>query len=329
MDIQQYILYLCQEAVVKHASDIHFHPQDKKIIIKFRIYSELYVIEEISLSDYLKLNSLLKYRAKLDISEKRKAQSGQFELEINKENYAFRVSTLPLNEQQEAIVIRVLFPNLTQCALSIFKEQAIKIEQLINYQSGLILFVGPTGSGKSSTLYQLALKLACNQQQVISIEDPIEINLKEILQVQFNEKAGRTYANVIKSILRCDPDVIIIGEIRDAETAICTIQAALSGHLVLSTLHAEDGKGALEKLLEFGISKTELKQGVKGIVAQRLVKLINDNEKQGIIAEVNCRKDIIGFLDDHQLLTENLSYWFDKAVKYNYISLEDMLYETM
>ena len=211
----------------------------------------------------------------MDIGERRRPQNGALTVVNNAITISLRLSTLPTS-YQESLVIRILPENsyhpLSQ--LSLFPQTTKKLFSLLKHSHGLIIFTGPTGSGKTTTLYSLLheTKKVFNRN-IISLEDPIEKKSKDVLQVQVNEKAGITYASGLKAILRHDPDIIMVGEIRDAETAKIAVRASLTGHLVLTTMHTRDSKGAIYRLLEFGVSLQEIEQTLIAIAAQRLVDL--------------------------------------------------------
>lgn len=256
-----------QYAIHQHASDIHFIPSHSQVEVKLRIRDELTCYDTLNLNTYQKILTLLKFQAGLDVSSRHKAQSGRYIYEF-KSLYFLRVSTLPLNLGTESCVIRITPQYFQSTANDATKD----ITQLMTKKQGLILFSGPTGAGKSTLMYQMVLyakeKLNLN---IITIEDPVEQILNGVTQISVNEKADITYGTSLKAILRCDPDVILIGEIRDKKIAKEVIQASLSGHLVLSTIHATDCSGVILRLLEMGITEQDLLQAVNLIVNQRLI----------------------------------------------------------
>jgi competence protein ComGA len=266
---------LVHEAYSQGATDIHFIPRKVDCLIKFRLGSDLLAKETIPKSLSSKLISHFKFLASMDIGEKRRPQIGSLMLSIQKKLINLRLSTLP-TPNDESLVIRLLpqeesFPI---SELSLFPNSTKTLLSFMMHSHGLIIFTGPTGSGKTTTLYSLLN--ASNEEinrNVITLEDPIEKHSDQILQVQVNEKAGITYATGLKAILRHDPDIIMVGEIRDEETAKVAVRAALTGHLVLSTMHTKDAKGAIYRLLEFNISMQEIEQTLIAVVAQRLVQI--------------------------------------------------------
>lgn len=266
---------LILEAFVDRVSDIHFIPRKEDCLIKYRFGNDLMIKETISKAHSTKLISHFKFLASMDIGEKRRPQTGSLMLSIHEKLINLRLSTLP-TPFEESLVIRLLpqedpFPTTE---LSLFPEAIKTLTSLMKNKHGLMIFTGPTGSGKTTTLYSLLH--AAHQtlhRNVITLEDPIEKHTDYLLQVQVNEKAGITYASGLKAILRHDPDIIMVGEIRDEETAQIAIRAALTGHLVLSTMHTKDTKGAIYRLKEFNINIQEMEQSLLAIAAQRLFDL--------------------------------------------------------
>lgn len=222
-----------------------------------------------------RLISHFKFTASMDIGEKRRPQSGAYSFSHNGHSIGLRFSTLP-SSKNESMVIRIL-PQENQIPyyqISIFPELTRKLIALLKHAHGLIILTGPTGSGKTTTLYSLlALTAEMVTRNVITLEDPIEKQSDTVLQVQVNEKAGVSYASGLKAILRHDPDIIMVGEIRDKETAEIAVRAALTGHLVLTTMHTREAKGAIYRLNEFGVNWLEIEQTLIAVTAQRLVEL--------------------------------------------------------
>ncbi|WNB93555.1 competence type IV pilus ATPase ComGA [Bacillus sp. NEB1478] len=263
------------EAVKQKASDIHFLPIKKGGIVQFRIDERLLEFKTLTQEEYLRVISHFKYSARMDIGEIRKPQSGSMDTMVNNENVHLRFSSIP-SAFNESLVIRILpqQETLSIGELSLFPQTLQLLLLLIRRSSGLLLFSGPTGAGKTTILYTL-LQFLQNQfkRQVVTLEDPVERKVDSFLQMEINEKAGVTYREGFKSLLRHDPDVIMIGEIRDEAAARLVIRASLTGHLVLSTMHATDCLGCIERLREFGIQETELKQTLMGVVSQRLISV--------------------------------------------------------
>ncbi|MBE3569770.1 MAG: type II/IV secretion system protein [Bacillales bacterium] len=260
-----------------YATDIHFEPKTHGYQIQLRTHGMLTPYRKLTVKEGERLISQFKYMASMDISEKRKPQSGSLILETEKGKIALRVSTLPSVLQRESLAIR-LSPQKAAIdvgRLSLFPNSVKKLLALLHYSHGLIIFTGPTGSGKTTTLYSLVSHSTSQfNRKVITLEDPVERQNDSWLQLQVNEKAGLTYSSGLKAILRHDPDIVIVGEIRDEETARITMRAALTGHLVLTTMHTKDAKGAIYRLLEFGIEWNDIQQTLVAVSAQRLVRLL-------------------------------------------------------
>ncbi|PLT34722.1 competence type IV pilus ATPase ComGA [Bacillus sp. V5-8f] len=262
-------------AVRLSASDIHILPRKEGPLIQFRIDNKLFPQVMLTIEESDRLISHLKFLASMDIGEKRRPQSGSITMVIDKKTIGLRLSTLP-SSFSESLVIR-LIPQQTILPieqLSLFSNTANKLMALLKHSHGMIIFTGPTGSGKTTTLYSLLhhAKEIINRN-VITLEDPIENESEQMLQVQINEKAGISYSVGLKAALRHDPDIIMVGEIRDSETAKIAVRAALTGHLILTTMHTRDAKGAIYRLLEFGVSWVEIEQTLIAVTAQRLLEL--------------------------------------------------------
>lgn len=263
------------DAYTANASDIHFIPRKDEALVQYRVDDELVTKQVLSKERCERLISHFKFLAAMDIGERRRPQNGSLSLMVKDFTVNLRLSTLP-TAYEESLVIRILphesfFP-LSQ--LSLFPNTTKKLISLLKHSHGLLVFTGPTGSGKTTTLYTLlhTTKRLFNRN-IITLEDPIEKKSDDVLQVQVNEKAGITYASGLKAILRHDPDIIMVGEIRDAETAKIAIRAALTGHLVLTTMHTRNAQGAIYRLLEFGVLLQEIEQTLIGVAAQRLIEL--------------------------------------------------------
>lgn len=275
--VEQRCFQLLKKAHQFGASDLHMIPNEENYIYYFKKTSQMFEAGQLPLNLGIRIISYFKFLSSLDISEKRKPQSGSFQHMFNSQKFSFRVSTLPSVYGKESLVIRLQQHDNAKIihSLSLFRGASDKIVELANQRQGMILFVGPTGSGKSTSMYSLTKYCAENMNRhVISLEDPVENSQSYLLQIQVNERSGVTYAKGLKAILRHSPDVIMIGEIRDEDTAKAAIQASLTGHLVVSTIHAKDGLGALYRLMDLGISIDELKQTVTGVVTQRLVSVV-------------------------------------------------------
>lgn len=262
-------------AVEHHATDIHILPRKEDTLIQFRITNKLSPRMSLPKEECDRLISHFKFTAHMDIGERRRPQSGAVFTNVNGSSFGLRLSTLPSNNR-ESMVIRLL-PQQDKYSfdrLSLFPDMARKLLNLLRHSHGMIIFTGPTGSGKTTTLYSLLNETASrDQRSVITLEDPIEKECGTVLQVQVNEKAGVTYAAGLKAILRHDPDIIMVGEIRDAETARVAVRAAMTGHLVLTTMHTRDSPGAIHRLHEFGVNWLEVEQTLVAVTAQRIVEL--------------------------------------------------------
>ncbi len=266
---------LLDQAVVQGASDIHWEPQELDFIVRYRIDGVLSLKCRLSSGAARSVLSRLKVMAGLDISERRIPQGGRMSIEVRNRRIDLRVSTLP-TVYGEKIVVRILDPETAKRsldALGMRSQVEAGVRELLKRPHGLILVTGPTGSGKSTTLYALLRELRAETLNIVSIEDPVEYRLVGVNQVQVHGH-GLTFAKGLRSILRQDPDVIMIGEIRDEETARIAIAAALTGHLVLSTLHTNTAAQALTRLLDMGIEPYLLAAAVSGVLSQRLVRVL-------------------------------------------------------
>jgi type IV pilus assembly protein PilB len=264
------------QAAEDGASDIHFEPQEDVLVVRLRIDGVLHEVQRIPKRMMPGVTTRLKVLAKLDIAERRKPQDGRISLNAAAAGRMLdiRVATLPTVEG-EAVVMRLLdksqkAPTLTELGLS--DDMRVKMEALIRRPTGAILVTGPTGSGKSTTLYAALTEINRPEINIITVEDPVEFRLAGVNQVQINPRAGLTFAAALRSILRSDPDVVMVGEIRDGETAKISIEAALTGHLVLSTLHTNDAPGALTRLNEMGVEPFLTGSAVSAVLAQRLAR---------------------------------------------------------
>lgn len=276
------------------ASDLHLVPTKGHYSVLLRKFGKLIHAGNLPDEIAMRIISYLKYLSALDISEKRKPQSGAFQKEIEQNMYAFRISTLPSVFAKESIVVRVLRQNFAYplASLCYYPQTAHLLSKLVQHSQGLLLVTGATGSGKTTTLYSLVQYCrTALSRHVISLEDPVESSQEELLQIQVNERAGVTYAAGLKAILRHSPDVIMIGEIRDRETAKIALEAALTGHLVITTVHAKDTVNCLYRLMDLNISIEELRQALVGIVAQTLVD----------IEQLDERKALFEILSDEEL----------------------------
>jgi Tfp pilus assembly pilus retraction ATPase PilT/8-oxo-dGTP pyrophosphatase MutT (NUDIX family) len=262
--------------IAGRASDIHIEPEELGIAVRHRVDGVLALTRTLPRSVGPALVSRIKILSGLDIADRLRPQDGRARVAVNGVAVDLRVSTLPASHG-EKVVIRVLDGRSTVMSLEsmgFHADELARIEQLLQSREGLILVTGPTGSGKTTTLYAALRRLKERGVNIVTVEDPIEYRLPGIVQVQVNEKAGLTFASALRSIMRQDPDVLLIGEIRDRETAEIAIQASLTGHLVLSTLHTNDAPSAVTRLIDIGVASYKIATAVKGVLAQRLVRRV-------------------------------------------------------
>ena len=270
------------QAIKEKASDIHVEPEEDMLRVRYRVDGILHESNSPPKNLANAIISRIKVLAHMDIAEKRKPQDGRIELKVEGKAIDLRVSAFP-TIHGENVVLRILDKSsvlLGLRELGLEKEDLNNFEKLIKRPYGIILVTGPTGSGKTTTLYAALSTINSPDKNIITIEDPVEYQLSMIRQTQVNPKAGLTFASGLRSILRQDPNVIMVGEIRDKETADIAIQAALTGHLVFSTLHTNDAAGALTRLVDMGIEPFLIASSVIGVVAQRLVRVICDRCKE-------------------------------------------------
>ncbi len=275
---------IISQAIKQRASDVHFEPYEDQLVIRFRIDG---ILKEV-LSQDSRIASLviarIKIISRLDISERRLPQDGRVSLSLGDKNVDVRVSTLP-SSYGERIVLRLLDKQSAQINID---DLGLPMQILNNYKKslksseGIILFTGPTGSGKTTTLYAGLRELSDSSQNILTVEDPIEYTLKGIGQTQVNTKTGYSFAKGLRAMLRQDPDVMMVGEIRDVETAQIAIQSSLTGHLVLSTVHTNSAVGAITRLRDMGIESFLLSSSLRSIISQRLVRRLCNNCKEEV-----------------------------------------------
>lgn len=272
----QLVSQIMEAAISARATDIHIEPLADSVRIRYRVDGELHNVMKVPQDMMLSVASRIKVLAGMNVTERRRPQDGRFSLDAQNRSYDFRISTLP-SVHGEKVVLRVLdssrvLTGLPQLGLEPIQMQAL--ERLISRPHGLILVTGPTGSGKTSTLYACLSTVQGERNNIITIEDPVEYQLDGITQVQVDQIIDLTFANGLRSALRQDPDIIMVGEIRDSDTAHAAIRAALTGHLVFSTLHTNTAVGAMSALVHMGIPRYLIASALTGIVAQRLVRVI-------------------------------------------------------
>jgi type IV pilus assembly protein PilB len=282
------------QAVKEGASDIHIEPDEEKFRVRLRVDGVLQSIREYPMELHPNIVSRVKIMANLDIGERRKPQDGRFEITVAGRGFDVRTSTLPLNKG-EKVVMRLLDKskikiNLHELGFS--EDQHRLFTEHLERPHEIILVTGPTGSGKTTTLYGALNKINDVGRNIVTVEDPVEYELRGVNQVQVNPKAELTFVTAMRSILRQDPDVVMIGEIRDVETAEIAMQAALTGHLVLSTLHTNDAAGAIARLVDMGIAPFLIASSVGLVVAQRLVRLLCPQCKQSFVPPEGVQRDL-------------------------------------
>ena len=277
MEMNELATEVFTQAIKHQLDDIHLLPVGEEYVFYLRDVNGLKELRKISDEVALQFISYLKYQAGMDVGERRRPQSGSLTFEISKEQMIeLRLSVITNFKQKESMVIRLLHRSKKEKAsirsMTYFPKDWALLQQFLRYKSGLILFSGPVSSGKTSTMYALLRgRMQEKTLQVITMEDPVEYHEPMFLQTEINEKAGITYELLIKSSLRHHPDMMLIGEIRDEMTAKMVIRGALTGHLMLATVHAKDCKGVIPRLEELGITKDLLRQTLVAVVAQRLV----------------------------------------------------------
>lgn len=274
--------YLLYNAVNENASDIHIEPDDKKLRVRYRVDGLLYEKMRPPYQMHAAIVSRIKIMAELDIAQRRLPQDGSIHVLMQSRPIDLRVSVMP-GVYGEKVVIRIIDARriLTSLeSLGFSWENLKKFRKIINVPNGIVLVTGPTGSGKNTTLYAALSELNNEQVNICTVEDPVECNITGINQFQVHEIAGFNFANALRSLLRQDPDIVMVGEIRDNETATIAVQAALTGHLVLSTLHTNDAPGAITRLVDLGVAPYLVSASLVGVLAQRLVRKICPNCKE-------------------------------------------------
>lgn len=300
--IIRFVNNMLEEAIFSKASDIHIEPMEKCLRIRFRIDGKLQVYMETSPELIASVTSRIKFIGNMNIAEKRIPQDGRINYRVAGKEIDFRISVLP-SLFGEKIVMRIttsLGMELKKENIGFLPENLEKFNHLIKSNRGIILVTGATGSGKSTTLYTALREVMSDDINIITVEDPVEMIVPGITQVQTNEKAGLTFAAALRSILRQDPDIIMIGEIRDGETAGIATAAAITGHLVLSTLHTYDAPSSVARLVDMGIEPYMVSSALLGIIAQRLIQRLCTNCKQPYEPDENERK-ALGIPDDEKI----------------------------
>lgn len=282
------------EAIQTRASDIHIEPEEAGVAVRYRIDGVLRQVMVLPKAAGIPLVSRIKIMAQLDIADRLRPQDGRARVAVNGNRVDLRISTLPASHG-EKVVIRILDQRSTVLSLDnigLNPDELQRINELLETREGIILVTGPTGSGKSTTLYSMLRSIQARGVNIVTVEDPVEYRLAGIVQVQVNEKAGLTFPAALRSILRQDPDVILVGEVRDKETASITVQASLTGHLVLSTLHTIDAASSITRLVDIGVETYKIAAALKGVLAQRLVRRLcpHCRELQGDAVSARMQK---------------------------------------
>ncbi len=281
-------------AVNQNSSDIHLEPRETAMYVRMRIDGLLRQTFVVPRAIQSAVIARIKVMGNMDIAEHRVPLDGRSDIRIGEKNVDLRISTLP-TVYGEKVVIRLLNQSsvlLSAEGIGLSGHNLEKFNRLLQNSNGVILIVGPTGSGKSSTMYTMIDRLNTEQVNLVTLEDPVEYNFDGVNQVQINEKTGLTFANGLRSILRQDPDIIAVGEIRDGETAEIAMRAAITGHLVLSTLHTNDAPSTIDRLLDMGVERYFISSALKGIISQRLVRCICPN----------CREEYYATPEEQQML---------------------------
>jgi type II secretory ATPase GspE/PulE/Tfp pilus assembly ATPase PilB-like protein len=265
---------ILSEGILARASDIHIEPEEGGFAVRYRIDGVLRQTMKVPRAAGFPLVSRIKIISSLDIADRLRPQDGRARVAVNGVPVDLRVSTLPAS-MGEKVVIRILDSRATVIsldALGLNPGELTAFKALLTHHEGIVLVTGPTGSGKTTTLYSAIRSIQTGKTNIVTVEDPVEYRLQGIVQVQVHEKAGLTFASALRSILRQDPDVVLVGEIRDKETATIAVQASLTGHLVLSTLHTNDAANAVTRLVDVGVEPYKIAASLRGVVAQRLMR---------------------------------------------------------
>ena len=297
------IEYMFKNSIEMRASDIHIEPYEKEVRIRYRIDGELSTVNLIGIESLPPLVARIKILAGLNIAEKRIPQDGRIITKVDEKEVDLRVSILPV-VYGEKVVIRILDKNnykVHKEHLGLSTENIKRLNRIISNPHGMVLVTGPTGSGKSTTLYSILDDINSENINIVTVEDPVEYTLEGINQVNVNNKSGMTFASGLRSILRQDPDVIMIGEIRDDETAEIAVKAAITGHLVLSTLHTNDAPTTITRLIDMGIENYLVATSVVGVIAQRLVRKICPYCKTSYVAS-DYEKRILDIDEKEELI---------------------------
>lgn len=273
---KQMLENILQKATILKASDVHIEPFDKSLKVRMRVDGNLKEINSYNIDVYSQLSTVIKLLAGMNIAEKRLPQDGRIDKEINNNILDLRISTIP-TVYGEKIVIRILNRSTflkTKNDIGFSNDAIQKIKNIVGNMSGLVIITGPTGSGKTTTLYSILNDFKNMDKNIVTIEDPVEYKIEGINQIQVNSKQGLDFARGLKAILRQDPDIIMIGEIRDLETAQIAIRAASTGHLVISTMHTNNSVESINRLVDMGIPRYLIASVLRGVISQKLVRKV-------------------------------------------------------
>ena len=293
---------IIKEAIPYRASDIHIEPFEKSVHVRYRIDGDLKDHVEIPIESYPSVCARLKIMSGIDIAERRVPQDGRINMAVGDTEYDLRVSTLP-TVFGEKFVIRVLDKSsfgFVRADLGFSEKENLIVDKMLSRPHGIVLLTGPTGCGKSTTLYSFLKEINDSKVNIVTVEDPVEYTMPRINQTQVNVKANLTFATALRSILRQDPDVIMIGEIRDEETAEIAVRSAITGHLVFSTLHTNDAPGAVIRLLDMGVKDYLIADALVGVIAQRLVKKLCPVCKQRVVTDAK-EMEILGLSEPAEI----------------------------
>ena len=290
--IVQLVRSILEQGVRRRASDIHIEALEFQVRVRYRIDGALVVAMMYEIDMLPAISARIKIIGGMDISEKRKPQDGRIAMTVDRRDYDVRVSILPTINGEKTVMRLTSKENLTRDKknLGFSAEELVKFDRILKNPHGIILVTGPTGSGKSTTLYTALSELNTEDVNIITVEDPVEANMEGINQVHVNEKAGLTFAAALRSILRQDPDIIMIGEIRDGETADIAVKAAITGHLVVSTLHTNGTASTISRLVDMGIEPYLVGDSLVGVIAQRLVRRLCPDCKKLVYADEDQKK---------------------------------------
>ncbi|GAA0723854.1 hypothetical protein GCM10008905_16980 [Clostridium malenominatum] len=313
---------IIREAMKMGCSDIHMDPYSSKVNIKYRIDGIIYGIHQLPLEGYSRVVGRLKVMSGMDTTERRIPQEGKFQFKFKEEIHDIRVSIIP-TIKGEKVSIRILYNELKISELNQIgfdKEVSKRIKKLLKASGGMILISGPTGSGKTTTLYAMINEILNKNNNIITLEDPVEYSVDGVNQINVNPKIGLTFSETLKSVIRQDPDVIMLGEIRDKETAEISARAAITGHLVMSTIHTEDAPSTILRLIDMGIPKYMVGNAVRAVIAQRLIKKLCPHCK---VEDENIKMDFIAYKSRGCTSCHHVGY-LGRTLVYEIMEIDDI-----